>query len=136
METLDKSVVNEQPTGLEDITRSLRAVVRATRTVGEASADVVERELSMAISISEQIRDNVVSKKILEETRTRGLPARLREDAHRSIDLIADVGTILYNSTLTFLEKYADERRPALDSLRGSNDTLITTEFVDSKSQA
>ena len=80
METLNKSVIKEQPTGLEDVTRSVRAVVRATRTVGEASADVLERELAMAISISEQIRDNVISEKMLKKTRTDGLPARLRTE--------------------------------------------------------
>ena len=61
----------------------------------------------MAISISEQIRDNVISDKMLEKARTDGLPARLRTDAHRTVDLIADIGSILYNSALTFLEKYA-----------------------------
>ena len=134
METLSKSVIKEQPTGLEDVTRSVRAVVRATRTVGEASADVLERELAMAISISEQIRDNVISEKMLEKTRTEGLPARLRTDAHRSVDLIADIGSILYNSTLTFLEKYADDRRPALDSIQRAEGQPIATELAESKS--
>ncbi len=134
METLSKSVVKEQPTGLEDVTRSVRAVVRATRTVGEASADVLERELAMAISISEQIRDNVISKKMLEKTRTDGLPARLRTDAHRTVDLIADIGSILYNSALTFLEKYADDRRPALDSIQRAEGQPIATELAESKS--
>ena len=82
MNTKAESVVTEAPTGLEDVTRSVRAVLRATRSVGEASADVLERELAMAINISEQIRDNVVSEKMLKEARTVGLPARLREDRH------------------------------------------------------
>ena len=134
METLNRSVIKEQPTGLGDVTRSVRAVVRATRTVGEASADVLERELAMAISISEQIRDNVISEKMLEKTRTDGLPARLRTDAHRTVDLIADIGSILYNSALTFLEKYADDRRPALESLQRTEGSPIAAELAESKS--
>ncbi len=121
MSTHAESVVNEQPTGLEDVVRSVRAVVRASRAVGEASADVLERELAMAIGISEQIRDSVFSEKMLEEARTEGLPARLRSDAHRVLDLAADAGAIVYNSALTFLENFADERRAPLASLNAAS---------------
>ena len=133
MNTKAESVVTEAPTGLEDVTRSVRAVLRATRSVGEASADVLERELAMAINISEQIRDNIVSEKMLKEARTVGLPARLREDAHRALDLVADTGAIFYNSALTFLEKFADERRQPLASLNPVSHNLATTESVVSK---
>ncbi len=126
MSTHAESVVNEQPTGLEDVVRSVRAVVRASRAVGEASADVLERELAMAISISEQIRDNVFSEKMLEEARAEGLPARLRSDAHRALDLAADAGAIVYNSALTFLENFADERRAPLATLNPASTTLNT----------
>jgi len=130
MNTRAESVVKEQPTGLEDVTRSIRAVMRASRAVGEASADVLERELAMAISISEQIRDNVFSEKMLEEARTEGLPARLRSDAHRALDLAADAGAIVYNSALAFLENFADERRAPLASLNATSNTLTTAEPV------
>ena len=123
-----EAVVTEQPTGLEDVTRSVRAVLRATRSVGEASADVLERELAMAISISEQIRDKVVSEKMLKEARSEGLPARLRSDAHRALDLAADSGAIVYNSMLTFLEKFADERREPIASLNPVASNLATAE--------
>ncbi len=130
MNTRAESVVKEQPTGLEDVTRSIRAVMRASRAVGEASADVLERELAMAISISEQIRDNVFSEKMLKEARTEGLPARLRSDAHRALDLAADAGAIVYNSALAFLENFADERRAPLASLNATSNTLTTAEPV------
>ncbi|VAW95834.1 hypothetical protein MNBD_GAMMA20-2213 [hydrothermal vent metagenome] len=130
MSTHTESVVNEQPTGLEDVVRSVRAVVRASRAVGEASADVLERELAMAISISEQIRDNVFSEKMLQEARTEGLPARLRSDAHRALDLAADAGAIVYNSALAFLENFADERRAPLASLHAAPTIPATAEPV------
>ena len=133
MNTTAESVVTEKPTGLEDVTRSVRAVLRATRSVGEASADVLERELAMAINISEQIRDNVVSEKMLKEARTEGLPARLREDAHRALDLVADTGAIFYNSALAFLEKFADERRQPLASLNPVSHNLATAESSANK---
>ncbi|HHH48207.1 MAG TPA: hypothetical protein ENK51_04895 [Gammaproteobacteria bacterium] len=128
MHTHAESVIEEQPTGLEDVARSVRAVIRASRAVGEASADVLERELAMAISISEQIRDNVFSEKILEQARTQGLPARLRSDAHRALDLAADAGAIVYNGALAFLENFADERRPPLASLKTPSAKLATAE--------
>lgn len=118
-----KNVLEEKPTGLEDVTRSVRALARATRSVGESAADVIERELAMAINISEQIRDRVISPDMLAEARSEGLPARLREDAHRALDLVADVGSIAYTSLLEFLERFTDERRPALASA-ANRDTL------------
>ncbi len=130
MSTHTESVVNEQPTGLEDVVRSVRAVVRASRAVGEASADVLERELAMALSISEQIRDNVFSEEMLQEARTEGLPARLRSDAHRALDLAADAGAIVYNSALAFLENFADERRAPLASLHATPTTPATAKPV------
>ncbi len=34
MNTRTESVIREQPTGLEDVARSVRAVIRASRAVG------------------------------------------------------------------------------------------------------
>ncbi len=84
----------------------------------------------MAISISEKIRDNVFSEKMLKEARTEGLPARLRSDAHRALDLAADAGAIVYNNALTFLENFADERRAPLASLNTASTTLAPAEPV------
>lgn len=105
-------------TGVEDVTRSLRAVLRATRNVGEASADVVEREVSLAIRISEDIRDRIVTDEMLAEARNEPLMARLRSDTHRAVDLFADATSVVYVNGLRFLESFADERRPDIDSVQ------------------
>ena len=125
MEKTEKISVNDlpptaRPTGLEDVTRAVRGLLRTTRDLGESTLEVAERELAMAIEVSAQIRDNTLSEKALERARTEGSTARLRQDAHQTVDIAADLGSILYTSTLDFLERFADERRPPLPSDKGS----------------
>jgi hypothetical protein len=110
----EKPPVNEPATGLEDVVRSVRALARSTRTLAERSGSVLERELAMAITLAERIRNDVVSPQMLEEARKSELPAQFRQDAHRAVDLAFDVGAVLYVSTIKFVEGLVDERRPAL----------------------
>ena len=51
------------------------------------------------------------------ETRKEPLMARLREDTHRAVDLFADATSVAYVSGLRFLETFADERRPQIESV-------------------
>jgi hypothetical protein len=113
-EKVEKSMADR--TGLEDVTRSIRGLLRMARRLGESTADVAERELAMAIRISEQIRDNIISEKALERARNERLSAQLRQDARRVVDLVADAGSLVFVSMLDFLENFADEDRPSLAS--------------------
>ncbi|MCC6534093.1 MAG: hypothetical protein IT531_16210 [Burkholderiales bacterium] len=106
--------VQEQPTGLEDVVRSVRALARSSRNVAESAVAVAERELAMAISISERLRDSVVTAQTLEEARKQPLPARLRQDAHRALDVMADATAVAQLALLRFVEGFVDERRPSL----------------------
>jgi hypothetical protein len=124
VEKVEKIDVNElpptaRPTGLEDVTRAVRGLLRTSRDLGESTFDVAERELAMAIQVSAQIRDSTLSEKALERARTEGVTARLRQDAHQAVDIAADLGSILYTSGLDFLERFADDRRPPLSSDKG-----------------
>ena len=110
----------EDPTGVEDVTRSVRELARRTRELGESVADVAERELAMAIRISARVRDEVISANKLAEARRSPLSAKLRQDAHEIVDVVADVGTVLAISTVDFFESFTDERRPPLERTRES----------------
>src|SRR5215813_10029581 len=114
MATSVPNVHGEQTTGLEDVTRSLRKLVRSSRDVAGDAIDIAERELAMAIRISEQIRDGSISPDALKNARQNKLAANLRQDAHRVIDLVADVGTVAVTSTINFFQLLVDERRPPL----------------------
>lgn len=111
-----QAATTEKPTGLEDVVRSVRVLARSARNLGVASAEVVERELAMAISISAQLRDDVISKAMLEEARREELPAKLRKDAHDTVNLLADAGAVLFLAATRFLENFADQRRPPLNA--------------------
>jgi hypothetical protein len=113
---VEETTFQERATGLEDVTRSVRALARTARHLGEATADVAERELAMAISISEQIRDGIFSDEALKKSRGTGVMVNLRQDAHRALDLVADVGTIAVNSALDFLERFTDQPRRAIQA--------------------
>lgn len=105
------SVVQERPTGLEDVIRSVRALARTTRGLAESSADLVEREIALAVRISEGIRDRVVAKEALERARRDPLLAQLAEDAQRITRLATDAVSLVYVNVVDFVEGFADERR-------------------------
>jgi len=109
-------VATQKPTGLEDVVRSVRALARTTRNLGELSAEVVERELAMAINISEQLRSDVISAQTLEEARKQSLPSKLRKDVHDTVDLVADVGSVLFLIATRFVENFVDQARPELNT--------------------
>jgi len=93
---------------LEELSRSLRNLVRSGRTVADASANVIERELAMAIRISEALRDDIFSQELLDRARKEPLPVRFREDLHRAVDLGADLGAVAYVTSIRFIDSFAD----------------------------
>jgi hypothetical protein len=109
-----ETAVREDAAGLEDVVRSVRTLARMSRGLAESAALVAERELAMAIDISEKLRDSVISAEALRRARAEDLPARLRQDAHRALDLVADIGAIAYTSAISFVESFADRPRANL----------------------
>ena len=101
--------VSEKPTGLEDVMQSVQDLARSASDLGKVSANVVERELALAVKISAQLRDDVISKETLEEARKQELPAKLRKDAEDTINLIADFGAIMLLTVTRFLKNFTDQ---------------------------
>lgn len=94
----------------DDVSRSLKAVVRSSRTLGENSIDFVGREIAMAVKLSEQVRDEVFSPQLLEEARHSPVPASFRRSAHKAVDVVADVGSIGYLLALRVVDSFAGKR--------------------------
>jgi hypothetical protein len=111
-------VTNER-TGLEDVLRSARQLARETRGLAESTAGVVERELAMALSVAESLRDRLVSEEALKQARAHPLMSRLRTDAHRAVDLGMDAIATSYVFGVDLVENFVDKPRPQLDLLRG-----------------
>jgi hypothetical protein len=103
--------LKDVPMGLEDVLRSVRELARSTQIVGSEASHILERELGMVIGISERIRDKTLSPEILHEARTAPLPAAIRRDVHRAVDLVADVASVVYVSASDFVAGLIDERR-------------------------
>lgn len=78
----------------DDVSRSLKAVIRSSRNLGENSIDFVAREVAMAVRLSEQVRDEIFSAGLLDESRKSPVPASFRGSAHRAVDVVADIGSI------------------------------------------
>jgi hypothetical protein len=115
METANASK-HENPTGLEDVIRSVRELARSTRSVGLDAAHIVEREIGVVMGISERIRDNTFSTEILHKARSEPLMANLRQDTHRAVDLFADFTSVAFVIVSDFVDGFLDERRPKLAS--------------------
>ena len=111
-------LAEEMGTGLEDVVRSLRELTRTGRELATSTTDVLEREIAMAISISEDIQASFIRPEALEEIRTAGVAGRLRGDAHRALDLAADTVVIASLSVIRLAERFADQPRPRLDPAR------------------
>ena len=123
MSTNEGAVFEEKRTGLEDVVRSVRALARSSRKVAEAAAHVAERELAMAITISERLRDSVVSAETLRHARAEELPAKMRDNAHRVVDLVADIGAVAFSTAIRFVEGFVDEPRKAIDTVPAATST-------------
>lgn len=103
--------------GLEDVTRALRVLTRNSRELLVDGGGVLEREVAMAISISERLRDETFSAESLQQARSGELNKRLRDDAHRVVDLVADVGGVSAATALRFVEQLVDLPRVQLAAI-------------------
>ncbi len=100
--------------GLEDVLVAVRKLARQTRSLAEDSVGVLERELAMALTVAESLRDKVVSAKALEQARAHPLLARVRSDAHRAVDLGMDALSTTYVFGVELVETAIDRPRSAL----------------------
>lgn len=106
--------IDADRTGLEDVLVAVRNLARQTRGLAEDSVGVLERELAMALTVAESLRDKVVSAKALEQARAHPLLARVRNDAHRAVDLGMDALSTTYVFGVELVETVVDRPRPAL----------------------
>lgn len=106
--------------GLEDVLRAARQLARETRGLAESTAGVVERELAMALTVAESLRERLVSEEALKKARAHPLMARLRTDAHRAVDLGMDAIATGYVFSVDLVENFVDLPRPALDARRSA----------------
>ena len=107
-------------TGLEDVTRSVRALARSSRELLTDAGGVLERELAMAVSVSERLRDDAISQERLDDARSMSVQSGLRESAHRMVDLVADAFGVATISVARFSESIIEQPRPQLPA--GSHD--------------
>ena len=117
--SLNAAASDPQRAGLEDIMLSVRNLARQARGLSEGVAGLAERELAMALSVAEQLRDKVIAREALEEARSVELMARLREDAHRAVDLAMDAASTAYVFGTQFFETFVDQPRKRAGVDRG-----------------
>lgn len=101
-----------QAAGLEDLTRSVRVLARSSRDLLADAGGVLERELAMAVQVSERLRDETVSDELLREARAVRVQAGLRRSAHSVVDLVADAVGVATVSAVRFGEAMIDQPRP------------------------
>jgi hypothetical protein len=102
--------------GLEDVIHSVRVLARQARGLAESAGGVAERELAMALTVAEQLRDSVVSPEALQRVRSHELIGRFRHDAHRAVDYAFDGVASVYVFGTELVEGFLDRPRPPLAS--------------------
>ena len=107
--------------GLEDVLRSARQLARESRGLAESTAGVLERELAMALTVAESLRDKLVSPAALEQSRAHPLMARLRTDAHRVVELGMDALATSYVFGVDLVENFVDRPRPEIEIARAGS---------------
>jgi len=114
--TTTEDMSRRDAAGLEDVIRSVRVLARQARGLAESAGGVAERELAMALTVAEQLRDRVVSHEALEQARSHELIGRLRHDVHRAVELAFDGGAAIYVFGTDLVEGFLDRPRPPLAS--------------------
>ncbi|HEY0549024.1 MAG TPA: hypothetical protein VGF13_05445 [Verrucomicrobiae bacterium] len=110
--------------GLEDVMRSVRVLARQARElVGEAGG-VAEREIAMVLTVTEDVRDRVLSEEALKRGREQALLKNLRRDAHRAVDIAFDTAAVVFVFGADIVDKVLD--RPRV-SVGNSIPTPVTT---------
>ena len=107
--------------GLADVVRSVRVLARQSRELVEQAGCVAERELAMALSVTEDVRDRLVSKEALEKARSQALLRGLRHDAHRAVDIAFDAAATLYVFSVDLVEAFLDQPRPAVTPAKAAH---------------
>ena len=98
--------------GLDDILASLQAVTRGGGRLAVTGGNLLEREFNMAVSLSEEVRDSVISREALESVRAQPINRRLRDEGHRFVDLLTDVGGVLVHGTVNAFDAFFTQRPP------------------------
>ena len=90
--------------GVDDVARSIGSLAESSLHLAETTAEVMERELALVIRLSQRVRDQVISADLLASAREQPIPARFRQDAHDIVDLVADIGAVLFQSSINFID--------------------------------
>ena len=98
---------------IDDMLKALRSVGRGSGEVIHASGNALERELDMPVRLSGQIRESVISPTALAEARKQKFNARMRADAHRLVDLVADFSGVAVLQVVHFADGFLGPRGTA-----------------------
>lgn len=109
-----KAAPREEAGGVEDLARAVRTLAHNSRDLLTDAAEVLERELAMAVAVSERLRDEAVSEELLRDARSVRVQAGLRESAHNVLDLVADAVGVATVTAVRFGEAMVDEPRAKL----------------------
>jgi len=102
--------------GLDDLIASLQAVTRGGGRLAVSGGNLVEREVNMAVSLSEDVRDSIFSTQALKDARAQPLNGRLRTDGHRIVDLLVDIGGVTVHGALRAADTFFAQRPQIGDS--------------------
>lgn len=93
---------------IDDIRETLSSLANGTTAVVNDVGTALNREIATAIEISERLRNETVSRRVLAEARENTLLTDVRTTAHNLIDLTVDVVGVVVVTTANAVSRYAD----------------------------
>ena len=97
------------PTGFEEVARSVRALAAESKVIVESAGGVAEKELARLLAAAEKSRDGLLQRGALDPVRDREPFKSLKQDAHRAVDLGFDAFATLYKFATETLERFVDQ---------------------------
>jgi hypothetical protein len=108
--------------GLDDLLASLQAVTRGGGRLAVSGGNVVEREINMAVTLSDEIRNSVFSAEALKDARAHPLNGRLRKDGYHLVDLLADVAGVTVHGAIRAADRFFAQRPRLADPAEPDHD--------------
>lgn len=98
---------------------TLRAMAKPGLELSDSVTSMVSDVMEAAVELSERVRENVLEKQAVERVREKGVAKAYREQAHRFVDVAADVMAVVTDGVRGWIETEGSiAEEPVADSAK------------------
>jgi len=98
---------------------TLRSMAKPGLELSDSVTSMVSDVMEAAVELSERVRENVLEKQAVERAREKGVAKTYREQAHRFVDVAADVMAVVTDGVRGWIETEGSiAEEPVADSAK------------------